>query len=174
MLSLTSNLLNLHMARELKNGFISVLQRHIYVAKCKWKSFNKSDRYPIDQRKHMKWPGVNRPIAEDEREGPSSLHSMNTCPPAHSHHCTDQHTGFYATCYCQHEREILQHLMLSIICFCKRICAVYWEISSLRIRDSNPASGARLTCIEWQQYFLWFEQRNSRERRIFFRTAFST
>ncbi len=27
--------------------FISVLQRHIFVAKCKWKRFNKSDRYPI-------------------------------------------------------------------------------------------------------------------------------
>ncbi len=31
------------MARELKNGLISVLRRHIYVAKCKWKRFNKSD-----------------------------------------------------------------------------------------------------------------------------------
>ncbi len=31
----------------LKNGFIPVLQRHIYVAKCKWKHLNKSDRYPI-------------------------------------------------------------------------------------------------------------------------------
>ncbi len=35
------------MVRELKNGFISVLQRHIYVAKCKWNRFNKTDRYPI-------------------------------------------------------------------------------------------------------------------------------
>ncbi len=47
MLSLTWTPLNLYMALELKNGCISVLQRHIYVAKCKWKRFNKSDRYPI-------------------------------------------------------------------------------------------------------------------------------
>ncbi len=30
---------------ELNNGFIFVLQRPIYVAKYKWKRFNKSDRY---------------------------------------------------------------------------------------------------------------------------------
>ncbi len=44
LLSLTWTPLNLHMARELKNRFISVLQRHIYVAKCKGK-WTKSDRY---------------------------------------------------------------------------------------------------------------------------------
>ncbi len=28
-------------------GIERILRRHIYVTKCKWKRFNKSDRYPI-------------------------------------------------------------------------------------------------------------------------------
>ncbi len=39
--------IDVNSARELKNGFISVLQRQINVAKSKLKRFNKSDRYPI-------------------------------------------------------------------------------------------------------------------------------
>ncbi len=38
---------DLHTVRELKIGFISILRRHIYVAKCKWNHFNKLDRYSI-------------------------------------------------------------------------------------------------------------------------------
>ncbi len=58
LLSLTWTPLN-YIVRELKIGFISILRRHINVAKCKWSRFNK---YQLsDQRKCMKWPGVNRP-----------------------------------------------------------------------------------------------------------------
>jgi len=39
--------LNLQMALELLIGFIFALRRHIYVGKCKWNRFNKSDSYPI-------------------------------------------------------------------------------------------------------------------------------
>jgi len=38
---------NLHIAQELMINFALVLRRHIYVAKCKWSNFNKTDSYPI-------------------------------------------------------------------------------------------------------------------------------
>ena len=50
LLSVTCNNLNMHIAQEFKIGFISVLQKHIYVTRCvycKWNRFDKSDSYPI-------------------------------------------------------------------------------------------------------------------------------
>lgn len=68
----------------------------------------------------------------DESAGPSSLHTQW----AHAHMPTSSFTplhwstqGFCATCYCQHKRVLLQHLMLTIIWLCKRKAVVYCEKS---------------------------------------------
>jgi len=37
----------IYIAWELKIRLISVLQKHIYVCRCKWNHFDKSDSYPI-------------------------------------------------------------------------------------------------------------------------------
>ncbi len=42
--------MNLHIAQEFKIGFIPILRKHIYVAKCKWSRFTKSDIYPIREK----------------------------------------------------------------------------------------------------------------------------
>jgi len=36
-----------YIPRELTIGVISILQKHIYVTRCKWNRFDKSDSYPI-------------------------------------------------------------------------------------------------------------------------------
>jgi len=93
-------------------------------------------------------------IADDHDERVPPPYTLIEHMPTRSFsHTTDAliNTGSCATCYCQHEWKISQ-LWIIIFSFCKE----YWsrERNLVRIcRDSNPARGARLTCIEWQRYW---------------------